>query len=164
MGRPLRVPASGLKRIGAASITTPWPQRWRPANCPCALRRPAALPFRAGLSAGPCSLSPPGFTKESIMAPVLSLPLAGGDPDPLPPEDPFVWPDRNLLIRGNKKLGEDVLHFDIPAKTTCPGRSENCSGLVKVSPKAKGSRRCYVLGLYQRFPSLRILHLRNRRA
>jgi hypothetical protein len=94
---------------------------------------------------------------------LLSLPLAGGA-DPLLSGDPLDRPDRNLLIRGNTKLGEDVCHFDLPAKTTCPGRSPNCSGLVKLSPKTKGSRRCYVLQLYLRHPAVKVGHQRNLRA
>ena len=86
------------------------------------------------------------------MAPVSPLPLAGGGDDPLPSRDPYDRPDRNLLIRGNAKLGEDVLHFDLPARSTCPGRSDNCSGMVKLSPKARGSRRCYSLQLYSAVP------------
>lgn len=34
-----------------------------------------------------------------------------------------------LLRRGNAKLGESIFHFDLPAATTCPGRSPLCERL-----------------------------------
>ncbi len=33
---------------------------------------------------------------------------------------------RNLLSMGNRKLGAGVAHFDLPAVTTCPGRTSAC--------------------------------------
>jgi hypothetical protein len=36
---------------------------------------------------------------------------------------------RNLLARGNGKLGENIHHWSIPAVVTCPGRSSLCAGV-----------------------------------
>lgn len=33
---------------------------------------------------------------------------------------------RGLLAQGNLKLGRSIFHFDLPAVTTCPGRSPTC--------------------------------------
>jgi hypothetical protein len=37
-----------------------------------------------------------------------------------------IDPLRNLLVRGNRKLGESVHSFSVPAVDTCPGRSAPC--------------------------------------
>jgi hypothetical protein len=34
--------------------------------------------------------------------------------------------DRPLILQGNKKIGEAIHHFDLPAVSTCPGRSSVC--------------------------------------
>jgi hypothetical protein len=43
-------------------------------------------------------------------------------PDDAAPIDP----PRNLLVRGNRKLGESIHGWSIPAVDTCPGRSALC--------------------------------------
>lgn len=35
---------------------------------------------------------------------------------------------RSLLVQGNEKLSPSVSHFDIPAGSTCPGKSKLCYG------------------------------------
>lgn len=96
---------------------------------------------------------------------LFSLPLVEGGGRPLsaptPPTGTPDDPDRWLLRRGNAKLGDDICHFDLPAVTTCPGRSRGCSGVIRTGPRSKGSRRCYVLSLYRRRPSLLVAHGRN---
>jgi hypothetical protein len=37
-----------------------------------------------------------------------------------------IDPLRNLLVRGNRKLGESIHGWSIPAVDTCPGRSARC--------------------------------------
>jgi hypothetical protein len=94
----------------------------------------------------------------------LALPLVEGGRDDGAPALPLDRADRNLLVRGNTKLGEDVCHFDLPAVETCPGRSRACSGVVRTGRRSKGSRRCYVLKMYAYRPALRACHGRNREA
>ena len=36
---------------------------------------------------------------------------------------------RGLLVQSNKKLGGSVFHFDLPAVSTCPGRSSLCESV-----------------------------------
>ena len=36
---------------------------------------------------------------------------------------------RALLAQGNGKLGQSIHHFDLPAVTTCPGRSPACEAV-----------------------------------
>src|SRR5205823_3870653 len=43
---------------------------------------------------------------------------------------------RGLLVPGNSKLGEAIYHFDLPAVSTCPGRSAVCEKVCY----AKGGR------------------------
>jgi Gene product 88 len=91
------------------------------------------------------------------------LPLVEGGPVRGAAAGPPDRPDRNLLVRGNTKLGEDVAHWDLPAVGTCPGRSHGCSGLLSTSGRSAGTRHCYMLRIYARRPSVRALHERNLR-
>jgi hypothetical protein len=47
----------------------------------------------------------------------VPLPLVDGGGPP---------PRRNLLVRGNLKLGPDILSFSLPAGETCPGETDAC--------------------------------------
>ncbi len=38
----------------------------------------------------------------------------------------MTWSVRPLLVQGNRKIGEAIHHFDLPAVKTCPGRSSTC--------------------------------------
>jgi len=54
-----------------------------------------------------------------------------------------------LLVRGNSKLGEGILHFDLPAGSTCPGQSPACA------------QHCYAQRGRYVFPAVRARHARN---
>ena len=49
---------------------------------------------------------------------------------------------RPLLLMGNEKLSASVAHFDLPAGTTCPGKSDLCYG------------RCYARKSRYTFPQV----------
>jgi Gene product 88 len=49
---------------------------------------------------------------------------------------------RSLLVAGNDKLGQMVMHFDIPAGLSCPGKSSLCHG------------KCYALKKRFLFPQV----------
>jgi hypothetical protein len=65
------------------------------------------------------------------------------------------------LARGNSKLGDGFVSFDLPPVQTCPGRSRNCSSVVRVGRHGQGSRRCYAIRLAACRPSLRRRLQRN---
>ena len=48
--------------------------------------------------------------------------------------------DRRLLSVGNRKLGEVVAHFDLPALSTCPGRTAACSAACYATKGRYGTR------------------------
>jgi hypothetical protein len=79
-------------------------------------------------------------------------------PNPPPPGPPEL-----LFLRGNGKLGELFLHWDLPAGPTCPGKTRACFGRQRVGPAAKpeGSRRCYAFRMYAYRPGLLARHRRN---
>jgi len=41
---------------------------------------------------------------------------------------------RNLLTRGNGKLGEGIRAWSLPAVETCPGRSDLCARVCYAAP------------------------------
>ena len=45
---------------------------------------------------------------------------------------------RSMLALGNVKLGGSIYHFDLPAVTTCPGRTSICESVCAMPMKKAG--------------------------
>jgi hypothetical protein len=54
-----------------------------------------------------------------------------------------------LLVRGNRKLGDAIFSFSLPAGSTCPGQSPSCA------------RHCYAKHGHYVHPNVRALYARN---
>src|SRR4051812_20847388 len=78
---------------------------------------------------------------------------------------------RPLLVQGNDKLGQALMHFDVPAGVTCPGKSSLCASKCYalrgrfVFPQVQERLQyCFAMSKRASFPRLMIEEIRRKGA